>query len=268
MAQANSLRQEVIQELEFLQLMGEKIFLYPFVDTTKLKTIGYTITHMLVFCTAFQLTLTLLSNGSDWLEIINVAPNLGVVLMTIIKYMKIYSNKQFYHKIFNHFRNGMWTIVDIRSVEHQKIIKNYKRISMFINRFLLYYSIPLILVVNSFPYLVMMYESRVNESNEYLYPFDGWYPFDKVKWYAGVYIWESCMTAVVVSVFGFSNMLHASLIIFICMELKIIGNRLENLINDEDAIAIYKENSSVQIIHRKILANLKILIAQHSFLTK
>lgn len=268
MAQANSLRQEVIQELEFLQLMGEKIFLYPFVDTTKLKTIGYTITHMLVFCTAFQLTLTLLSNGSDWLEIINVAPNLGVVLMTIIKYMKIYSNKQFYHKIFNHFRNGMWTIVDIRSVEHQKIIKNYKRISMFINRFLLYYSIPLILVVNSFPYLVMMYESRVNESNEYLYPFDGWYPFDKVKWYAGVYIWESCMTAVVVSVFGFSNMLHASLIIFICMELKIIGNRLENLINDEDAIAIYEENNSVQIIHRKILANLKILIAQHSFLTK
>ncbi|XP_050346836.1 putative odorant receptor 92a [Nymphalis io] len=266
---SNSLRQEVVNELEFLQSMGTKIFLYPFIGKKFPEMIGYFITYILVLCTAVQLALTLFSfSTKDWLEIINVAPNLGVVIMTVIKYTKIQIHKELYDEIFNHFRDDMWNIVGQNSTEHKRIIKKYKWITVMINRFLLYYSILLTIVVNSFPYLVMLYESKANGvTGEYLYPFDGWYPFDKVKWYTVAYIWESCMTAVVVCVYGFSNMIHASYIIFICMELRILGNCLEEILSPENIVDI-SEGLNVDLIHSSVTRKLKIIIAKHEFLAK
>lgn len=267
MAQHNSLRQEIIYELDFVLSIGKKIFLYPFIGKNKIQITGYFVTLILVLCAAIQLTLTFFSNNTDWLEITNVAPNLGVVFMTFMKYMKIHKHKKIYNEIFYHFRDEIWDIVEIRSADHQKIIKHYKWITVCINRFLLYYSIPLTVIVDSFPYIVMLYEEKFKGYREYLYPFDGWYPFDKIKWYAAAYIWESFMTAVVVVVYSFSNMIHTSFIIFICMELRILGSRLEELISPEDLIAI-NEKHYADHIHHRILRDLKMLIARHDFLTK
>ncbi|XP_046962616.1 putative odorant receptor 92a [Vanessa cardui] len=269
MLESNPLRQEIVHELEFLRSMGTKIFLYPFIGRKMLEMFGYIITYILVLCTAVQLALTLFSlSTKDWLEIINVAPNLGVVVMTVIKYTKIQIHKELYDEIFNHFRDDMWNIVGQNSPAHKHIIMKYKWITVMINRFLLYYSILLTIVVNSFPYLVMMYEKKANGvTDEYLYPFDGWYPFDKVKWYTGAYIWESCMTAVVVCVYGFSNMIHASYIIFICMELRILGNCLEEILSPEN-ITELSEGRNVNLIHSTVTRKLKIIIAKHEFLAK
>lgn len=269
MSNSNSLRQDVILELEFLQSMGSKIFLYPFTGRSKIKMVGYFTIYVLVLCTAVQLGLTLFSyNTKDWLEIINVAPNLGVVIMTAIKYTKIQTHKDLYEEIFKHFHDEWWDIVATDSIAHQNIVKKYKQITMIINRFLFYYSIPLTIVVDSFPYLVMIYENKVHGViDEYLYPFDGWYPFDKVKLYSVAYIWESFMTAIVVCVYCFSNMIHASCIGFICMELKILGNCLEEIISPDDVVKITK-GRNVDVIHKTVLKKLKIIIAKHEFLAK
>ncbi|CAH2108476.1 unnamed protein product [Euphydryas editha] len=269
MPNINSLRQDVVLELEFLQSMGLKIFLYPFIGRSKLIMVGYFITHVLVLCTAVQLGLTLFSyDTKDWLEIINVAPNLGVVIMTVIKYTKIQTHKELYDDIFEHFRDEMWDIVATDSIAHQNIVKKYKWVTMVINRFLLYYSISLTIVVDSFPYLVMIYENKAHGvTDEYLYPFDGWYPFDKVKWYSAAYTWESFMTAIVVCVYSFSNMIHASCIGFICMELKILGNCLEEILSPEDVVNI-TEGRNVNVIHRTVLKKLKIIITKHEYLAK
>ncbi|XP_072938968.1 odorant receptor 4-like [Epargyreus clarus] len=267
--QEEPIERVVLMELEFLDSMGYKIFLCPFIGRTKKQMIGYVITYIIVTCVTTQLFLTFFQTGtSDWLELINIFPNFGVCVMTIIKYTKIQTHKQLYHDIFYHFRDDMWDIVSSKSETHCKAVKKYRKITMIINRFLLYYSIPLTIVVDSFPYVIMVYEHKVlGKELVHLYPFDGWYPFDKVKWYAVAYLWESFMTAVVICVYGFSNMIHASYIAFTCMELKILGNCLEELISPEDVINI-KAGRNVEAIHSAAVKKLKIIIAKHEFLAK
>ncbi|VVD02661.1 unnamed protein product, partial [Leptidea sinapis] len=228
--------------------------------------VGYTIMFTLVLFTILQLTLTiLLTDTTDWLDIVNVVPNLGVCVMTVIKYTKLHTHKELYDDIFYHFHEQMWDIVSPYSKRHKRIVATYGRVSHIINRFLLYYSIPLIVVVDSFPYLVMIYEEKFLDEKEYLYPFDGWYPFDKVKFYAAAYIWESCMTAVVVSVYMFSNMIHASIITFICMELRILGECLEDLISPQDVSNIRR---GVDAVNLEVFGRLKSIIVMHEFLAK
>nr|WCC57431.1 odorant receptor 34 [Papilio glaucus] len=260
----SAIRQPILNELEFLRTIGSKIFLFPFIGRTKHRIIGFYIIKFLVICTTTQLFLTLCHTGfKDWFEIINIAPNLGVCAISAIKYTKIHTNKVLYDEIFNHFKYELWDIFSIHSKGHVKVLKKYKFISMIVNRFIFYYSIPLIIVVNSFPFLVMTYENRVlGEDLHYLYPFDGWYPFDKVKWYWGAYIWECCMTALVVFVYLFSNMMQATYILFICMELKILGHSIEELISTED-VKKMKDKSNFEDIHETVLFKLKLIIKRH-----
>ncbi|XP_013175463.1 PREDICTED: putative odorant receptor 92a [Papilio xuthus] len=259
-----NIRQPILNELEFLRTIGSKIFLFPFIGRTKYQIFGFYTIKLLVICTTAQLFLTLCHTGfRDIFEIINIAPNLGVCAISAIKYTKIHTNRILYDEIFCHFKDELWDIVSIHSNAHIKVLKKYKFISMIVNRFIFYYSIPLIIVVNSFPYLVMTYENRVlGEDLHYLYPFDGWYPFDKVKWYWGAYIWESTMTALVVCVYLFSNMMQATYILFICMELKILGHSLEELISTEDVTTL-KKGRHLNDIHKTVLYQLKIIIRRH-----
>ncbi|CAG4949023.1 unnamed protein product [Colias eurytheme] len=261
-------REEVLVELDFISSLGSKICLCPFSGKSKYKIMGYFIFFMLALTTTLQLFLTLvLASATDLLEIINIAPNLGVCIMTVIKYTKLETHKDLYNEIFLHFRDGMWDIVSPYSDTQINIIKKYRKIAMFINRFLLYYAIPLIVIVDSFPYIFMKYEEKFFGVKEYLYPFEGWYPFDKVKFYGIVYIWESCMTVVVVNVYVFANMVHATYIVFTCMELRILGCCLEELISPNDVKNI-TNGFNVDAIHLRTVRKLKIIIARHEFLAK
>ncbi|OWR42067.1 putative odorant receptor OR17 [Danaus plexippus plexippus] len=187
--------------------------------------------------------------------------------MAVIKYTKLHTYREAYHKLYHHFRYDIWDIVSSNSPSHQKIIKRYKWITKSINRFLFYYSIPLIVFVDSFPYLVMIYENKFNYvTDQYLYPFDGWYPFDRVKWYAAVYVWESCMTAIVVFVYVFSNMIHTSYIAFICMELRILGSCLDEIRNPEDVIGVIGRTK--KDVHNTVIRKLKVIISKHEYLAK
>ncbi|XP_038214615.1 putative odorant receptor 92a [Zerene cesonia] len=261
-------RQEVIFELDFISSLGRKICLYPFIGKSKPMIMGYFVFYILAATTALQLFLTLvLASASDLLEIINIAPNLGVCIMTVIKYTKLETHKDVYNEIFFHFRDGMWDIVSPNSKIQKSIITKYRKIAMIINRFLLYYSIPLTVVVDSFPYIFMKYEEKFHDLREYLYPFEGWYPFNKIEYYGIVYVWESCMTAVVVIVYLFANMIHASYIVFTCMELRILGCCLEDLISPSDVENI-KKGFNVNAIQFGIEKKFKIIIARYEYLAK
>ncbi|CAK1600807.1 unnamed protein product [Parnassius mnemosyne] len=264
-----AIRRPILIELEFLSTMGSKIFLLPFLRRTRKQLIGFLVLNVLIICTTTQLFLTLCLTGfKDWFELINIAPNLGVCAISSIKYAKIHVHRDVYNQIFCHFRDDLWDVVSINSKSHQKVLKKYRFICMVVNRFLFYYSLPLIIVVNSFPFLVMTYENKVvGKDLQYLYPFNGWYPFDKVKWYWCAYLWESCMTALVVCVYVFSNIMHATYIIFICMELRILGLNIEKIISTEDVKNLQNGQRSKEI-HERVLHQLKFIIARHHFLAK
>lgn len=265
----NDLRNEILLELSFLKTIVTKIFLCPFIGRTRPQMIGYYVTCVLMLCTIIQLSLTLITDGSKhWLEIVNVAPNLGVIIMAFIKYMRIHEYRDLYQEIFHHFQHDIWKIIITESKEHQKIVKNYKWLVKAINRFMVYYTLPLALIVDSFPYLFMLYEKKMNGvTSECLYPYDAWYPFDKVKWFAAAYIWESFMTATVIAVFAISDVIHASYIGFICMELRILGNCLEGMLSPDDVSKIHKRRDANEV-HQVVVRKLKIIIARHNFLAK
>ncbi|XP_052739367.1 odorant receptor 13a-like [Bicyclus anynana] len=265
---SNLLRNEVLREIKYVQSVGAKIFLCPFIGRTKSQMIGFYIMRVLMQCTIIQLFVTLITDGSkDWLEIVNVAPNLGVIIMAYIKYTTVDAYKKIYEEVFHHFREDFWDIVEAQNEGHQKILKKYKWVVTAINRFLVFYSIPLILMVDSIPYFFMKYEKRVHGDELFLYPYDAWYPFDKLKWYAVAYIWESFMTATVVAVFGITDVIHASYVGFTCMELKLLGNCLEEIISPDDVANLCDERNSNEI-HRNVVRKLKIIIAKHNFLAK
>ncbi|CAF4835527.1 unnamed protein product [Pieris macdunnoughi] len=113
----------------------------------------------------------------------------------------------------------------------------------------------------------MWFEERFLGIKEYLYPFEAWYPFDKIKFYAPAYIWESCMTAVVVSLYVMTNMLHATYIIFTCMELRILGNCLEELISEKDVDNI-KKGVEINGIYKRSVTKIKMIISRHDILAK
>nr|XP_034827087.1 putative odorant receptor 92a [Maniola hyperantus] len=265
----NILKNEITLEMAFLQSIASKIFLCPFIGRTKFQMIGYYSICVLILCTIMQLFLTLFIEGSKvWIEIINVAPNLGVIVMAYIKYTKIHAYKEFYEETFYHFQDDFWNIVATKSKEHQKIIKTYKWMVMVINRFLVYYTMPLAITVDSFPYLLMVYKNKVHGvSDEYLYPYDAWYPFDKVQWYAAAYLWESFMTATVIAVFTIADVIHVSYVGFICMELKILGNCLEEILSPHD-VEEMRKGHNVSEIHRTVVRKLKVIIVKHNFLAK
>ncbi|XP_063823045.1 putative odorant receptor 92a [Ostrinia nubilalis] len=256
-------------ELDFLSILGSKLFLYPFIGRTKRVYACYMLVCLLLIVTAAQLlTALLVADVKEWIEIINVAPNLAVVLMALLKYTKVHVNRDLYKKIFEHFRDELWDVIS-DSVEHQNIVTQYAAKTKFISRFLIYYSIPLVIFVDSFPRIIMYLEREFlgSDDTEYLYPFDGWYPFDKVDWYYTVYLWESFMTMIVVVVYAFTNMIHSSYTLFICLELKILGSSIKNLVTSED-VANIVNRTKLQETHGDIKRKLKTIIIRHQLLAQ
>lgn len=263
-----SLKNDFIYEMDYIANIGTKLFLFPFIGRSKFTVYCYHFTYYLVFLTSTQLFITLCLTGfHDWFEIINIAPNLGVCLMILIKYGKIHKNKDLYDTIFHHFRHDLWKVVS-DSKEHKRIVCRYTRTTKFIIRFEFYYTIVLAIIVDLFPRLIMLYETDIaGKEKQYLYPFDGWYPFDKVQWYYVAYIWESFMTTVVIFLYVFVNMLHISYTRYICMELRILGNLMEEFISKKDVSNITRK-VNVWNTHYKIRKQLKFIISKHKFLTK
>lgn len=268
----DALKQNFLSEMDFISSIGAKFFIFPFIGRSKLLTFCFYFTFGLIFLTSTQLLVTLcliFINDSrlDWFEIINVAPNIGVCLMILIKYKKINDNKELYNEIFQHYRFDLWDIIS-DTAEHKKILNRYTLTTRFILRFEFYYTIVLAVIVDLFPRIIMFYQNGIlGKEKQYLYPFDGWYPFDKKQWYNTAYIWESFMTTVVIFIFVFVNMLHISYTRYICMELKILGSTMEGLITDEDVVKMKKGRESKQT-HDKIRNKLKFIICKHQFLAK
>lgn len=262
------MKNKLLHELNFLRSLGIMIFIYPFIGKSKTANIGYGFVFFLIILTATQLIITLcLKDFKDWVQIVNVVPNLAVVLMSALKYITVYMNQPIYHKIFEHFRNDLWDVVhDCK--QHKKIVVKYSVLAKFVTRFLFYYSVVLIIFVFSFPRLMMYLETFLTgEECEALYPFDGWYPFDKAHWYYVAYIWEGFMTSVVVCIYGIPNMFNSSFTIFMCMELKVLGRHIENLITRDDVVNLSKYES-VRKTHLDIKRRLRYIIIRHQFLAQ
>ncbi|XP_021182326.3 putative odorant receptor 92a [Helicoverpa armigera] len=266
----DSLKENFLHEMDFISNLGVKMFIYPFIGRSKLATYCYHITYGLLFFTMTQLiiTLTLICiNDIDVFEIINVAPNIGVCLMILIKYGKIHDNKVLYDQINKNFRFDIWEAIS-DTPAHKEILHNSTWMTKIILRFEFYYTIGLVIVIDLFPRLIMVYQNNIlGKEKQYLYPFDGWYPFDKIKWYDAAYIWESFMTTVVIFVFVYVNMLHMSYTRFICLELKILGSSMEGLISNEEVVKI-KKRKDVDRIHCNIRQKLKFIICKHQFLDR
>ncbi|KOB71893.1 putative odorant receptor OR17 [Operophtera brumata] len=167
------------------------------------------------------------------------------------------SHRFIYDNILNHFKVELWDVV-ADTKEHRSILERYTTTSRLIVRFQYYYTIILVLIVILFPRIIMLYETKILDGEvQYLYPFDGWYPFDKVKWYYAAYVWESIMTTVVIFIFVFANMIHISFTRYICMELKILGSMMESLVTTEEVLNIMNRKN-VDQTHAGIRTKLKI----------
>lgn len=263
----DSLKKDFLFEMNYISNIGVKIFIYPFIGRSKISIYCYYIIYGLLILTLAQLFIALFLTGfNDWFEIINIAPNLGVCLMILNKYKKIHDSKDLYDQIFKHFRFDLWEAVS-DSAEHKKILYRYTQTTKLIVRFDIYYTMVLAVVVNLFPRIIMFYEDFLGKEKQYLYPFDGWYPFDKIQWYYTAYLWESFMTAVVICLYSFVNAVHISYTRYICMEMKILGSTMEGLVGNEDVVEIRK-GRNIRNTNHNISKKLKFIIAKHQFLAR
>ncbi|XP_013185222.1 putative odorant receptor 59c [Amyelois transitella] len=262
----DKVKRDFLLELDYISRIGQKIFIYPFIDRSRISLICFRIICFLTFVTALQLCTTLYVTAlttSNRFELINIAPNLGVVLVTFVKFFKIHLSRTQYKEIFEHYENEFWTGVTESSL---KIISQYTRITKCVTRFLFYYCIPLIVVVNSFPRLVMFYEVHIAKKElQYLLPFDGWYPFDKIKWYYLIYLWETCMTILIIVIAGVTNSIHVAYTSFVCLELKVMGYNIENLVSSENVTNIVRRNDVIKT-HAGINKLLRKIIKRHQLL--
>ena len=264
------LKQNFLREMDFISNMGVHFFIYPFKGRSNLVMYCYYFTFGILCLTSAQLTVTLCLiciNDFDWFEIINVAPNIGVCLMILIKYRKINNNKELYDQIVKHFRYDLWEAIS-DTADHMKILKQYTKTTRVILRFEFYYTIGITMIIDLFPRIIMIFQRDIlGKEQQYLYPFDGWYPFDKIKWYNTAYVWESFMTTVVIFIYAFVNMLHFSLARYICMELKILGSTMEGLISNGDVVK-NKQGREIEQTHHNVRNKLKFIICRHQFLAK
>lgn len=235
----NCLQKEFLREIDFVSNIGRKLFVYPFIGRNKISVYCYNVVYLLVVITSFQLFISLcLTKFQDWFQIVNIAPNFGVCLMILIKYKKFHDHNLIYDKILRHFKHDLWDIFEDCD-DHKFILKTYTDTTRWFSRFNFYYTIALVVVVNLLPRVIMWYQTSITiEEIQYLYPFDGWYPFDKVKWYYFAYSWEGFMTTIVIFIYAFANMIHFMYTRFICMELKLLGKMMEGLISFEDVAKI------------------------------
>uniref|UniRef100_A0A0K8TU46 Odorant receptor n=1 Tax=Epiphyas postvittana TaxID=65032 RepID=A0A0K8TU46_EPIPO len=253
--------------MDFVTTLSSRICLYPFHNRPKYKLFCfYFICFLIFFVTAQQFAALCIYGFKSFLDIVSIAPNIGVSIISVTKYLKVHRNKEIYESIFNHLRNNMWDIVDKKSQETCKILRRYHKVMTFIILWYTYYVVPLILFVVTFPLLIMYYDSEIlGRDLEYRYLFEAWYPFDKIKWYYAAYAWESLMTAVVVCIYTFSDLLNVSFVGYICMELRLLGTHLRQLIEPKDIMNL-KRSHDVTAVHEKIKRRLKSIILKHVFL--
>lgn len=266
MAAEAMLEYEFSKVLDFIQSYGSIYFVTPFDNRSKVTLIGFCAMWFLVFLTCIQLLLTLFFTGfSDLMGIIEIAPNIGTALMSAIMYMKFHTNRKIYSKILDHYRGDFWNLLPEHSEDNFKILSKNLKIMHVINTSLIIFTAILIIIVDSFPWLVMTYEEKILKKNvQPLYPFDAWYPFDKVKWYSIAYIWESMMTAIVVGLYSLGNCVHFSYIIYICTELKLIGCWLEGLISPGN-ITYTKDRKELKR-HKRIHMKFNMIAKRYNFL--
>lgn len=267
MAAEAKLKYEFSKLLNNIQNIGSIYFLNPYINRSKWTLIGFYTTWFLVFLTCIQLIFTLgLTGFRDLMEIIDIAPNIGATLMSAIKYMKIHTNRKSYSKILDHIRGSFWNLLPEYSEDNVKIVNNYLKTLKMLHTALNAFTVLLIIVVDSFPWLVMVYEEKKLKKNaQHLYPFDAWYPFDKVKWYSIAYIWESIMTAIVIGIYALGNLIHVTYISYICMELKLLGCWLEGLISPNNTTYYTKEGPK-QKPHRMVHMKFNMIAKRYSFL--
>ncbi|KAG7306059.1 hypothetical protein JYU34_008636 [Plutella xylostella] len=185
-------------------------------------------------------------------------------MISALKYSIIYNNKPYYDRFFKHYGEDIWQTIP-ESKENAKIISKYTFISKVINRVFVCYSLPLVLYVDSFPWLIMKFQTKfLGKEKQLLYPFDGWYPFDKTVWYFAAYSWESLMTGIVVMIYMYSDMINIFSVTSICMEFRILGISLKNLVSDEDIQQM--KGKDAEQVNRRIKNDLKTILAKHDVL--
>lgn len=266
MAAVAKLKYEFSKLINNFESLGAIYFVFPYINRSKLKLIGFYVTWFLIFLTCIQLLFTICLTGfSDLMEIIDIAPNIGATLMSAIKYMKIHTNKKMYSKIYDHICGSFWNLLPEHSEDNVKIVNKYLKTLQMTHTILNTFSILLIIVVDSIPWLVMVYEEKILEKNvPHLYPFDAWYPFDKVKWYSIAYIWESIMTAIVIGLYSLINLIHLTYIAFVCMELKLLGCWLEGLISPNDITCTKKGPQRES--HTRVHVKFNMIAKRYNFL--
>nr|QRF70974.1 odorant receptor [Semiothisa cinerearia] len=263
----DNLKEDYLTTIDFVTSKLSKTFIYPFVGRSKNVIRCYKTICICIAITIFQLTTSLIvSKFEDWFEIINIAPNLGVCVLILVKYTKMHTKNHVYDNFLNHAKVQLWNVVDVKSNKHRKILESNTHLTKHLLFFQYYYMILLIAIVVTFPRIIMFVDTKILGNDiKYLYPFDGWYPFDKVRWYNFIYVWESWMTAIVVSLFVFCDMLHLLLSRHVCMELNILGSTMENLISSQDRKSITKQILAKET-HNNIKEKLKTIIKSHQTL--
>lgn len=263
-----SARKKFLIEEKLMNKVAGNIFLYPRSERSNWITFyGFYFVLLLVTLTVLQLGLTFVFTGFNSLtDFSNVSPNLGLCIVTSAKYIILYSNKKFFNNFFDHYGKVFWESIPHDNPDINKILDTYLFSAKVVNRVLIYYSLPLILLVDFLPYIIMTYENKIlGRDLYYLYPFDGWYPFDKIEWYYAIYSWESLMTGVVVFIYMYSDMINLFIIVCICMELKILGYSIKNLFSEKNIDGIKNATDKTRI-HGVIKSKLRDVIKRHNVL--
>ncbi|XP_073948907.1 putative odorant receptor 92a isoform X2 [Choristoneura fumiferana] len=255
------------KDIDFVATVASRICLYPFYGRPKYKIYCYYfICFLIFFVSVQQLTALCVYGFKSFLDIVSIAPNIGVSAMSVTKYIKINKNKHIYDSILNHLRSNMWDVVDKSSHTNLKILMKYQKVVKFVTLWYAYYVVPLLSIVVTFPILIMCYDYNVlGKDLEHRYPFEAWYPFDKIKWYYAAYVWESLMTALVVCIYSFSELINVSCIGYICMELRLIGTHLRQLIEPKQIIDLTRSHN-VAAVHDIIKRKLRTIILKYNIL--
>lgn len=259
------LKNEFLKFLHNVQIVGSILFLVPYLNKSKLALVGVYTTWFLIFGTSIQLMFTLCLTVRNIMDISDVAPQIGGIFMASIKYMKIHTNAKTYNTIIDHYRGNFWNLLPEHSENNLKTLNNYLKKMRIIVTILQVYVYIFTIMMGTFPLSIMVYENKILGKNvQYLLPIDAWYPFDKVKWYTIVYIWECIMFTIAIGAYSFANIIHVSFIACICLELKLLGCWMEELVSPSDIVCI-KEGPGLKR-HKRIHMKFNMIAKRYNFL--
>lgn len=264
----NSVKQYHQSGIHYMQRLAAKLLIYPFVGKPKIVSFLFWLIQIVYILVMIDLFISLCLTGfGSLIDIINITPNIGGTVMASVRLFKFRAHREYFEETFHHFSCKFWDEI-VNTEENIRTIKKYTHHIKVVIRVGVYYIIGVSIIIDIFPWVISKYETDI-QGKEFVYrfPYNGWYPFSIAKWYYYIYTYESITSASIMVTYALSEYIYLFIIGNVCLELKILGNNLRDLIT-QDYIDRVQNGCITFDARNEVKQKLRYIIIRHQYLIK